>query len=76
MLIEDAHFVVVDLETTGLTPRTSRICEIGAQRIRALELADDFETFVDPGVPIPAEVTPLTGIELARRVGRPRSTWR
>ena len=45
--LEDAHFVVVDLETTGLSPRTSRICEIGAQRVRALELEDAFETLVD-----------------------------
>ena len=50
VLLEDAHFVVVDLETTGLSPRTSRICEIGAQRVRALELDDAFETLVDPGV--------------------------
>ncbi|MFN8223261.1 MAG: exonuclease domain-containing protein [Gaiellales bacterium] len=70
--IEDAHFVVVDLETTGLTPRTARICEIGAQRVRALELADAFETFVDPGGPIPAEVTRITGIDRDVTRGAPR----
>src|SRR4051794_39569008 len=70
--IEDAHFVVVDLETTGLTPRTARICEIGAQRVRSLELADSYETFVDPGLPIPAEVTRLTGIDRGATRGAPR----
>ena len=32
VLLGDAHFVVVDLETTGRKPPTSRKSEIGAQR--------------------------------------------
>src|SRR5689334_7041191 len=32
--LEDAEWVVFDLETTGLSPSSSRICEIGAQRVR------------------------------------------
>jgi DNA polymerase-3 subunit epsilon len=71
--LEDAHFVVVDLETTGLSPRTSRICEIGAQRVRALELEDAFETLVDPRVALPAAVTSLTGIRADALRGAPRS---
>jgi DNA polymerase-3 subunit epsilon len=71
--LEDAHFVVVDLETTGLSPRTSRICEIGAQRVRALELEDAFETLVDPRVALPAAVTSLTGIRAEALRGAPRS---
>ena len=71
--LEDAHFVVVDLETTGLSPRTSRICEIGAQRVRALALEDAFETLVDPRVSLPAAVTSLTGIRAEALRGAPRS---
>jgi DNA polymerase-3 subunit epsilon len=71
VLLEEAHFVVVDLETTGLSPRTSRICEIGAQRIRALELEDAYETLVNPGVPLPAAVTHLTGIRQRDLPGAP-----
>ncbi|HEY1318156.1 MAG TPA: exonuclease domain-containing protein [Gaiella sp.] len=74
VLLEDAHFVVVDLETTGLSPRTSRICEIGAQRIRALELEDAYETLVNPGVPLPAAVTHLTGIRPRDLPGAPGVT--
>src|SRR5688500_6518114 len=72
VLLEHAHFVVVDLETTGLTPRSARICEIGAQRVRALELEDTFETHVDPRAPLPAAVTALTGIQPAALRGAPR----
>src|SRR6266511_701910 len=52
--MERATYVVVDLETTGLRPGTARICEIGAVRVRQLELAGEFETLVDPKVPIGA----------------------
>jgi DNA polymerase III epsilon subunit family exonuclease len=61
--LKAARFVVVDLETTGLRPGESRICEIGAVRIEALSAAATFETLVDPGVPLPPIVSSLTGIE-------------
>ena len=35
------RFVVFDLETTGLSAASARICEIGAVRVERLELADD-----------------------------------
>ena len=61
-LLEDAEFVVFDLETTGLSAARNRICEIGAARIRALELADTFESLVNPGVSLPDPVARLTGL--------------
>ena len=61
-LLEEAELVVFDLETTGLSARSSRICEIGAVRVRALELVDTFETFVRTGAPIPAQIRAITGI--------------
>ena len=60
--LESASFVVFDLETTGLSPARSRIVEIGAQRVEALELGATFETLVNPGVPVPIAITALTGI--------------
>jgi DNA polymerase-3 subunit epsilon len=71
--LEHAEFVVVDLETTGLSPARDRICEIGAQRVRCLELADAFETLVDPGVPLPSAVQILTGIAPLNLRGAPRT---
>ncbi len=61
-LLEEAEFVVFDLETTGLSAQTSRICELGAVRVRALELVDRFQSLVDPRVPLPQPVARLTGL--------------
>ena len=60
--LDRATFVVVDLETTGLRPGSARICEIGAVRVHELELADEFELLVDPGVPIGPAISALTGL--------------
>lgn len=64
-------FVVVDLETTGLSPQRSQILEIGAVRIESLRMTDRFETLVDPGQPVPASITRLTGIDAALLAGAP-----
>ncbi len=76
--IEDAELVVFDLETTGLSASNCRICEIGAVRVRALEIADTFETLVNPGVALPGFVSALTGIRDAelRRAPRPEIALR
>ena len=60
--LESATYVVVDLETTGLSPASSKICEIGAVRVRALELEDEFQTLANPGVPIGGAASALTGL--------------
>jgi DNA polymerase III epsilon subunit family exonuclease len=73
-LLEDAEFVVFDLETTGLSAQTSRICELGAVRVRALELADRFQSLVDPGVPLPQTVARLTGLHERELRGSPAVT--
>jgi DNA polymerase III epsilon subunit family exonuclease len=72
-LLEEAEYVVFDLETTGLGA-AARICEIGGVRIASLELADAFQTFVDPRAPLPAEITALTGIEPRHLRGAPSAT--
>jgi DNA polymerase-3 subunit epsilon len=60
--IENATWVVFDLETTGLSTSTCRICEIGAQRVSRLEHESSFQTLANPRTPIPAAVQALTGI--------------
>jgi DNA polymerase III epsilon subunit family exonuclease len=60
--LEAATYVVVDLETTGLTPGRARICEIGAVRLRGLVPAATFASLVDPGAPLPPAIAALTGL--------------
>ena len=57
----DGHWVVVDLETTGLGGG-AEITEIGAVRVRGGCLADEFSSLARPCAPIPPFITSLTGI--------------
>ncbi len=66
------EFVVVDLETTGGSPRENGITEIGAVRTRGGTVAGEFHTLVNPGVPIPAFIAALTGITDGAVAGAPR----
>ena len=60
--LRDVTFVVVDLETTGGSPRDCGITEIGAVKVRGGEVLGEFQTLVNPGEPIPAFISVLTGI--------------
>ncbi len=66
LLLEEATFVVVDLETTGLRPGQAGICEIGAVRVRGLELEAEFETLANPGLPMAPAAAALTGLRDAQ----------
>ena len=56
-------FVVLDLETSGGAPHLgAHITEIGAVKVRGGEVLAKFQTFINPGSPIPAFITALTGI--------------
>lgn len=70
--VDAARYVVVDLETTGLRPARSGICEIGAVRLDGCLPAGTFQTLVDPGVPLPAAVSSLTGLADRDLHGAPR----
>ena len=62
LLLEQATFVVFDLETTGLRPGTARPCEVGAVRVRTLELEERFQTLANPGARLQPGVAALTGL--------------
>ena len=61
--LSETTFVVLDLETSGGSPNLgAHITEIGAVKIRGGEIVGEFQSFINPGTPIPYFITALTGI--------------
>jgi ATP-dependent DNA helicase DinG len=54
--------VALDIETTGLDPDKDAILEIGALRFNGRRLESEWSQLINPGRPIPAFITQLTGI--------------
>ena len=69
--LREVTFVVVDLETTGGSPKDSAITEIGAVKVRGGEVLGEFQTLVNPGTPVPAFIARLTGITTAMVASAP-----
>lgn len=57
------RYVVVDIETTGLSKYYHRITEIAAVRVRDGRIREKFHSLVNPEVRIPHFITSLTGID-------------
>ena len=55
-------YVCVDLETTGLHPKTDKIIEIGAVRVRSGRPVKTWRTFVNPGRKLEEQTKEITGI--------------
>lgn len=70
--LSSVTFVVVDLETTGGSPAECGITEVGAVKVRGGEVLGEFQTLVNPGEPIPAFISVLTGITDRMVAGSPR----
>jgi len=55
-------YVVLDIETTGLSKFNHKITEIAAIKVENHKVVNKFETLVNPQTPIPSFITSLTGI--------------
>lgn len=68
----DTTFVVLDLETTGGSPTSDAITEVGAVKVRGGQVLGTMQTLVDPGRAIPPTITVLTGITQSMVTRAPR----
>lgn len=55
-------FVVLDFETTGLSPIENNIIQIGAIRYVNFEVVEEYNTLVNPNEDISSTITRITGI--------------
>jgi DNA polymerase-3 subunit epsilon len=68
----DVRYAVVDVETTGFSPREDRVVEVACVLLDArLRIAGGFSSLVDPGRPIPHYATGVHGISDADVCGAP-----
>ena len=68
----DDEIVCFDIETTGLKVEREAITEIGAVVLRNGEVAERFQTFVNPNRRLTPEIVGLTGITDAMLADAPQ----
>ena len=54
-----------------MSPGRARVIEVAAIRVEGGEVVDSFTSFVDPGVPVPYQITRITGITDGDVAGQP-----
>jgi DNA polymerase-3 subunit epsilon len=76
--LPDLSLAVVDVETTGWQHEQGEITEIGAVRLTGGEVTGEFSLLIQPRLPIPADITDLTGItdEMVGRGSQPAPALR
>lgn len=55
-------YVILDLETTGFSPKDDKIIEIAAIRVRNNVIVDKYSVLINPGTHIPSKISKLTSI--------------
>ncbi|MDO9493638.1 PolC-type DNA polymerase III [Acetobacterium sp.] len=56
------NYVIIDIETTGFSPRNCEIIEIGAVKVRDNKITSVFQMLIKPNNPISSYISNLTGI--------------
>lgn len=55
-------YAVIDIETTGGSPRSEKVTEIAIYIFNGKQIVDEFVTLINPEKPIPYFISSLTGI--------------
>jgi DNA polymerase-3 subunit epsilon len=71
MRIDDASYVVLDVETTGLSAQQHRVIELAMVRVERGKVTSRFETLINPEQYIPPFIAQYTGITNAMVYGKP-----
>lgn len=70
--LKDVTFAILDTETTGLSPaRGAKLCELAILFVRGGRTIDQFETLIDPQVPIEWGARNVHGISDEMVAGKP-----
>lgn len=56
------EYLVLALRSTGPDPASDRVFQLGMLRVEGGQIFNRNSALIDPGVPIPAELTELTGV--------------
>jgi DNA polymerase-3 subunit epsilon len=60
--LDGQTLVVIDLETTGLSPFFDRVCEVGIVRAQEDEILDSYQTLINPQRPISPGASRVNGL--------------
>lgn len=55
--------IALDIESTGFDTSIDQVIEIAAVKFEGDKIIDTFETFINPGIPIPPIINHITGIK-------------
>jgi len=70
----DRTLAVIDFETTGFSATDSRITEYGLVLVRNEVILETTGSLINPGIPIPPEITTITGIDDTMVANAPRES--
>lgn len=56
------NYTAIDIEATGLNPKTEKIIEVGAVKVREGKIAEEYTSLINPGRRLEERITELTGI--------------
>lgn len=73
LALDAVEFVVLDVETTGLSASRHRVIEVGAYIIQGAETKGVFQKLINPGRRIPDFITQFTGISQEMVIKAPKA---